>query len=215
MVGVDCISPARHSAFATPDRTAAVRRAGCATLSGGKPTGFKLAIGHPWEWFGIVKAMLETGITPDFIVVDGSRRRHRRRAAGIHRPCRRAAARRLDARPQHAGRREPARQDPHRRAAARSSPRSISPARWRSARTGATRRAASCSRSAACRRRRAIPATAPPASPRRTRSGCARWCVGDKAERVFNFHESTLARVAGTAGGGGPRIIRTSSGRST
>jgi glutamate synthase domain-containing protein 2 len=41
-------------------------------LSGGKPTGFKLCIGHIWEWFGIVKAMLETGITPDFIVVDGA-----------------------------------------------------------------------------------------------------------------------------------------------
>ena len=41
-------------------------------LSGGKPTGFKLCIGHLWEWFGIVKAMLETDITPDFIVVDGA-----------------------------------------------------------------------------------------------------------------------------------------------
>ena len=41
-------------------------------LSGGKPIGFKLCIGHPWEWFAIVKAMLETGITPDFIVVDGA-----------------------------------------------------------------------------------------------------------------------------------------------
>jgi len=68
--GVDCISPAKHSAFSTPigllefvDRLR--------TLSGGKPTGFKLAIGHPWEWFGIVKAMVETGITPDFVVVDG------------------------------------------------------------------------------------------------------------------------------------------------
>jgi glutamate synthase domain-containing protein 2 len=40
-------------------------------LAQGKPTGFKLAVGHPWEWFAIVKAMLETGITPDFIVVDG------------------------------------------------------------------------------------------------------------------------------------------------
>jgi glutamate synthase domain-containing protein 2 len=69
-VGVDCISPAKHSAFSTPiellqfvDR---LRR-----LSGGKPTGFKFAVGHPWEWFGIVKAMVETGITPDFVVVDG------------------------------------------------------------------------------------------------------------------------------------------------
>ena len=41
-------------------------------LSGGKPTGFKLCIGHPWEWFAMVKAMLHTGITPDFIVVDGA-----------------------------------------------------------------------------------------------------------------------------------------------
>ena len=71
MVGVDCNSPARHSAFATPIelmRFVARPR----SLSGGKPTGFKLAIGHPWEWFGIAKAMLETGITPDFIVVDGA-----------------------------------------------------------------------------------------------------------------------------------------------
>jgi glutamate synthase domain-containing protein 2 len=41
-------------------------------LSGGKPTGFKLCIGHPWEFMGIVKAMMETGIRPDFIVVDGA-----------------------------------------------------------------------------------------------------------------------------------------------
>ena len=33
---------------------------------------FKFCVGHPWEWFAIVKAMLQTGITPDFIVVDGS-----------------------------------------------------------------------------------------------------------------------------------------------
>ena len=69
-IGTDCISPARHSAFSTPLELMhfiAKLRA----LSGGKPVGFKLAIGHPWEWFGVVKAMLETGITPDFIVVDG------------------------------------------------------------------------------------------------------------------------------------------------
>jgi glutamate synthase domain-containing protein 2 len=33
--------------------------------------GFKFSLGHPWEFFGICKAMLETGIRPDFIVVDG------------------------------------------------------------------------------------------------------------------------------------------------
>ena len=70
-VGVDCISPASHSAFSTPIEMmhfiARLRE-----LSGGKPTGFKLCIGHPWEWFAMVKAMLATGITPDFIVVDGA-----------------------------------------------------------------------------------------------------------------------------------------------
>ncbi len=70
-VGVSCISPSAHSAFSTPVElmrfVAQLRE-----LSGGKPTGFKLCIGHPWEWFGIVKAMLETDITPDFIVVDGA-----------------------------------------------------------------------------------------------------------------------------------------------
>ncbi|SFV06708.1 FMN-binding glutamate synthase family protein [Pseudoduganella namucuonensis] len=69
--GVDCISPSNHSAFSTPlEMLAFIER--LRNLSGGKPTGFKLAIGHPWEFFGIVKAMLATGITPDFIVVDGS-----------------------------------------------------------------------------------------------------------------------------------------------
>jgi len=68
--GVDCVSPARHSAFSTP-RGLLEFVAELRLLSGGKPTGFKLAIGHPWEWFGIAKAMHETGLIPDFIVVDG------------------------------------------------------------------------------------------------------------------------------------------------
>lgn len=68
--GVDCVSPPRHSAFSTPRELLAFI-ARMRALSGGKPTGFKLAIGHPWEWFGIAKAMRETGILPDFIVVDG------------------------------------------------------------------------------------------------------------------------------------------------
>jgi glutamate synthase domain-containing protein 2 len=40
-------------------------------LSGGKPAGFKLCIGHPWEFLAICKAMLATNIYPDFIVIDG------------------------------------------------------------------------------------------------------------------------------------------------
>jgi glutamate synthase domain-containing protein 2 len=70
-MGKDCISPARHSAFSTPVELmqfiASLRR-----LSGGKPTGFKLCVGHPWEFLALVKAMLKTGIAPDFIVVDGT-----------------------------------------------------------------------------------------------------------------------------------------------
>jgi glutamate synthase domain-containing protein 2 len=70
-LGQDCISPASHTAFTTPHELLefVVR---LRELSGGKPVGVKLAIGHPWEWFAIVKAMLASGITPDFIVVDGA-----------------------------------------------------------------------------------------------------------------------------------------------
>jgi glutamate synthase domain-containing protein 2 len=68
--GQDCNSPAMHSAFDTPiglmHFVAKLRE-----LSGGKPVGIKFCVGHPWEWFAIVKAMLQTGITPDFVVVDG------------------------------------------------------------------------------------------------------------------------------------------------
>ena len=70
-MGEDCISPSRHSAFSTPlemmQFIAQLRE-----LSGGKPVGFKLCLGHPWEFMGIAKAMLESGILPDFIVIDGA-----------------------------------------------------------------------------------------------------------------------------------------------
>ncbi len=70
-MGQDCISPSAHSAFSTPVEMmqflAELRR-----LSGGKPVGFKLCIGHEWEFLALCKAMLETGIYPDFIVVDGA-----------------------------------------------------------------------------------------------------------------------------------------------
>jgi len=70
-VGVDCISPSAHGAFSTPlEMMHFIAR--LREMSGGKPTGFKFCLGHPWEWFAIVKAMQETGITPDFIVVDGA-----------------------------------------------------------------------------------------------------------------------------------------------
>src|SRR5580698_7320690 len=68
--GADCLSPANHTAFSTPVELmkfiAELRR-----LSQGKPVGFKLCVGHAWEFLAICKAMLETKIYPDFIVVDG------------------------------------------------------------------------------------------------------------------------------------------------
>ena len=69
-LGVDCVSPAAHTAFSTPIGLLEFL-AGLRELSGGKPVGFKLCVGHPWEFLGIVKAMVETKILPDFIVVDG------------------------------------------------------------------------------------------------------------------------------------------------
>ena len=70
-VGVDCVSPAAHSSFSNPvELLQFVQK--LRELCEGKPVGFKLCIGHPWEWFGIAKAMQTTGIYPDFIVVDGS-----------------------------------------------------------------------------------------------------------------------------------------------
>lgn len=70
-LGQDCISPARHSVFSSPlELMAFVER--LRELSEDKPVGFKLAIGYGHEFMAMVKAMLETGVTPDFIVIDGS-----------------------------------------------------------------------------------------------------------------------------------------------
>ena len=69
-VGQDCISPSYHKAFNTPigllNFVQQLRE-----LSQGKPVGFKLCIGHHWEFLAICKAMNATQIYPDFIVIDG------------------------------------------------------------------------------------------------------------------------------------------------
>jgi glutamate synthase domain-containing protein 2 len=68
--GKDVISPPAHQMFSTPrgllDFVQTLR-----DLSGGKPVGFKLCVGQPHEFIAIAKAMVESGITPDFITVDG------------------------------------------------------------------------------------------------------------------------------------------------
>ncbi|AUM74141.1 FMN-binding glutamate synthase family protein [Paracoccus jeotgali] len=70
-MGVDCISPPAHSTFSTPIGLMQFIKQ-LRDLSGGKPVGFKLCIGHRREFLSMVKAMLETGIRPDFIVIDGA-----------------------------------------------------------------------------------------------------------------------------------------------
>ena len=69
-MGKDVLSPPAHSTFTTPvgmmEFIATMRE-----LSGGKPVGFKLCIGKRREFLAICKAMIKTGIVPDFIAVDG------------------------------------------------------------------------------------------------------------------------------------------------
>ncbi len=68
--GKDVFSPTYHKAFSTPlEMTAFIAQ--LRELSGGKPVGFKICIGDPQEFMAVIKAMLDTGIHADFIVVDG------------------------------------------------------------------------------------------------------------------------------------------------
>ncbi len=69
-MGKDVNSPPYHHAFNTPIGLMKFVKQ-CRDLSGGKPIGFKLCIGHKAEFVAICKAMIETGVTPDFIAVDG------------------------------------------------------------------------------------------------------------------------------------------------
>ena len=70
-LGRDVVSPPAHSTFSTPiellEWAAKLRQ-----LSGGKPVGVKLCVGKPHEVFAVCKAMLQTGIRLDYIVVDGA-----------------------------------------------------------------------------------------------------------------------------------------------
>lgn len=67
----DCLSPRGHSAFSTPVELLQFA-AKLRDLSGGKPVGIKLCVGQPHEVMAIIKAMLETNILLDYIVVDGA-----------------------------------------------------------------------------------------------------------------------------------------------
>lgn len=63
-------SPPYHKAFNTPTGLLHFVKQ-CQDLSEGKPVGFKLCVGLKSEFLAICKAMISTGITPDFISVDG------------------------------------------------------------------------------------------------------------------------------------------------
>ncbi|WP_431685588.1 FMN-binding glutamate synthase family protein [Hahella sp. NBU794] len=69
-MGEDVISPPRHRAFHNPTQMLEFITH-LRELSGGKPVGFKLSVGRRVEFLSICKAILETGVTPDFITVDG------------------------------------------------------------------------------------------------------------------------------------------------
>jgi len=70
-VGKDCISPARHKEFSTPSELLNFVQK-LKKLSGNKPVGIKMCIGHPWEFISIVKTMVLEKKYIDFITVDGA-----------------------------------------------------------------------------------------------------------------------------------------------
>jgi len=172
-VAQDCLSPAYHTAFSTP-RELLEFAASLRADSGGKPVGIKLCVGHPWEVFALCKAMLDSGIRVDFIVVDGAEGgpARRRRNSPTMSACRcakgccwcatlwwaPACARTSGWRP-----------------AARCTAPTPWPPTWRWAPTGATRPGRSCCRWAACRPKAAITICAPPVWRRRTPTGSAVW----------------------------------------
>ena len=68
--GTQVDSPPTHTAFSNPlemmEFISELR-----DLCGAKPVGFKLCVGRKSEFVGLCKAMIETGIKPDFITIDG------------------------------------------------------------------------------------------------------------------------------------------------
>ncbi|MFD9431094.1 glutamate synthase-related protein [Streptomyces sp. NPDC060002] len=69
--GETVVSPPLHREFSTP-RELVLFLARLRELAGGKPTGFKLCVGSRREFLALCGAMVAEGLTPDFVVVDGS-----------------------------------------------------------------------------------------------------------------------------------------------
>ena len=64
------ISPPYHTAFKGAEGLLAFT-ASLRELSGGKPIGFKLCVGSREEFVHLCQAMLQSGLSPDFITLDG------------------------------------------------------------------------------------------------------------------------------------------------
>ncbi|MFJ8109476.1 glutamate synthase-related protein [Streptomyces sp. NPDC096132] len=69
--GRPVVSPPYHRVFSTP-RELVLFLARMRELAGGKPTGVKLCVRSRRQVLALCKAMLAEGVTPDFVVVDGS-----------------------------------------------------------------------------------------------------------------------------------------------
>lgn len=69
--GQTCVCPASHSTFSTP-KTLLAFVGRLRQLSGDKPVGIKICVGHPRELFALAKSMVQTNECPDFITVDGA-----------------------------------------------------------------------------------------------------------------------------------------------
>lgn len=70
-VGKGVMSPPYHRVYSTP-RELVQFMGTMRKLNGGKPVGFKLCVGSKVEFLAVCKAMIEENITPDFIIVDGA-----------------------------------------------------------------------------------------------------------------------------------------------
>lgn len=64
------VSPPGHTAFQTPVELMYFIKK-LRTLSGGKPIGYKFCLGQQHEFIAMCKAMIQTGIKPDYIAIDG------------------------------------------------------------------------------------------------------------------------------------------------
>ncbi len=67
----DCHSPSTHSAFSNSHELVEFV-ANLREMSGGLPVGMKMCVGQPKDFVNLCKAILDVGLGPDFITIDGA-----------------------------------------------------------------------------------------------------------------------------------------------